>query len=64
MLPNAFTITDQPGQSFEMKLFRADGRMAISENNATQPAEAGAWLSLAIIIIMIINNQLTLIILI
>ena len=36
------------GRSLIIILFRLDGRMAYSDNNATQPAGAGLWLSLAI----------------
>ena len=47
------SATAQLGPSLEIILFRTDGwmagwRMAYSDNNATQPAGAGAWLSLAI----------------
>ena len=44
MLPSGDSTTDQPSQSFEAKLFRMAGRVR-SENNATQPAEAGAGLA-------------------
>ena len=54
-IANGVTTTDQPSQSFEIILFRMAGWMAgrpdgrlDSDNNATQPAGAGAWLSLAI----------------